>query len=166
MKAKLRNILVTAFITTSIFSAITYTACTKDHCNNVACLNGGACDGGNCVCPTGYEGNRCQTYSRDKFVGNYNGADSCSVTGDNQYPIRMLAVAANPVEMTMMNFLGNPNDSALCTMQSVDSFTFTGNNNSTTYHGVGIISNDSLRMTYHVQHDTINYDCHYQGLRY
>jgi len=166
MKVILRNIVVAAFITLGTFATVVYTSCTRDHCNNVACLNGGSCDGGNCTCPAGYEGLRCETYSRDKYVGNYNGSDSCTIYGDNQYPLHFFAVTTNPVEMTLKNILNNANDSALCTMRSVDSFTFTGNNNSTTYSGTGVISNDSLRMTYHVQHDTINYDCKFAGIRY
>jgi len=166
MNAKLRPILLAAFLILGITATVTYTACQKDHCNNVACLNGGSCDGGNCVCPVGFEGNRCEIITRDKFVGNYNGGDSCSVYGASGYPIHLFAVLDNPREMVMKNFINVNVDSAICTMQSIDSFTFTGNNNSTTYSGTGIISNDSLRMSYHVQHDTINYDCHYQGLKY
>ncbi len=165
MKA-LRNVLVTAFLTMGLFFAVFYTACNKDRCNNVACLNGGACDNGNCVCAPGYEGNRCETYSREKFITTFNGGDSCGIEGVTQYPIRFYVVASNPVQMTMKNILGNSNDSATCYMAAADSFTFNGNNNSVTYRGYGIISNDSLFMSYHVQYDTVNYDCKYHGLRY
>src|SRR5471030_2433993 len=114
MKVTLRNILVIVFVTIGAFSAVMYTACTKDHCDNVACLNGGSCDVGNCICPAGYEGNRCQTFSRDKFVGNYNGGDSCTVMGADGYPIHLFAVLTNPVELTLKDLLNNANDSAIC----------------------------------------------------
>ncbi|MBC7553531.1 MAG: hypothetical protein H7257_06090 [Taibaiella sp.] len=164
MKA-LRNILITAFFTTGLFFSVTYTACNKDRCNNVACLNGGVCDGGNCTCAAGFEGNRCQKPSRDKHIGNYNGSDSCSVVGQRQYYIRFKAVP-NKAQMALFNILGNPADSALCSMVAADSFLFNGNNNSTSYRGWGTIRNDSLHMEYSVLQDTTNYDCEYNGLKY
>ena len=161
----IRKILVAAFLLAGIFSAVIYSACSKDRCNNVVCLNGGACNSGSCTCLAGYEGIRCATLSRDKFIFTFNGADTCS-NNDlfvNQYHVGFLAIASNPVEMTMTNFLNNINDSAICTMQAPDSFTFIGSNNSTTYTGYGIMHNDSLWMNYHVQHDTISYNCAYKG---
>ena len=68
--------------------------------------------------------------------------------------------------MTMMNMLNNVNDSAICTLVGTDTFTFNGSNNSVTYRGTGKVSNDSLWLKYHVQYDTINYDCKYFGIRY
>lgn len=165
MKA-LRGILVTVILSIGVFFAISHTACNKDRCNNVACLNGGVCDGGNCTCAAGYEGVRCENASRDKFIHHFNGGDSCGVGGINQYPIIFLKTVTNKAQMTMTNILNNENDSAICTLVGVDTFTFNGSNNSITYRGSGKISNDSLWMNYHVQYDTINYDCKYFGIRY
>ena len=166
MKA-LRNILVTALLTLGLFTIITYIACNKDRCHNVVCLNGGACDDGSCTCATGFEGNRCQTASRDKFIATFNGSDSCSVEGFREYHIRFLEVpSGNKTQMTMKGILGTEADSGICSIQSADSFIFNGNNNATSYRGYGIIRNDSLRMVYHVLADTTNYDCKYSGLRY
>jgi hypothetical protein len=163
----IRNVLLAALTITIACFAIVYTSCKKDHCNNVVCQNGGACDGGNCTCPAGFEGTRCETLSRDKFIFVFNGSDTCSNddTYTRQYtnPIQFLAILANPVEMSMKNFLNNINDSAVCTMQSVDSFTFIGSNNSTTYTGFGTLRADTLKMIYHVQQDTISYNCEYVG---
>ncbi len=160
----LRLILLSSFLTIAFIYAVTYTACKKDACNNVVCLNKGTCNGGKCTCPVGYEGSRCDTLSRDKFVFIYSGGDSCG-TGRvyTQYQIHLLAVPANPFQLTMKNFINNPDDSALCTIQSTDSFTFIGANNSTVYSGWGKLSHDSLWMTYSVEHDTISYTCHYFG---
>ena len=160
----IRLVLITSFLMIACFYAITYTACKKDACHNVVCLNLGTCDGGNCKCPVGYEGLRCDTLSRDKFVFTYNGGDSCGTDRFyTQYPVRMYTVVTNPLEFVMKNFLNNPDDSAICTIQAVDSFTFIGANNSTTYTGWGKLSNDSLWMTYSVEHDTSSYVCHYFG---
>jgi hypothetical protein len=67
----------------------------------------------------------------------------------------------------MHNILDNPDDSAECTVWRTDSFTFLGSNNAVSYHGYGLLSNDSLHMYYIVQYDTSTYNCHYfgQGLR-
>jgi hypothetical protein len=161
----MRTILIAAFCTLGVFFSVFYTSCSRDRCVNVACLNGGVCDGGNCTCAPGFEGNRCQIASRDRLIGNYNGNDSCTVKGDRQYSIRFLTVP-NKAQMEMFDILGNPNDSALCSMVSADSFLFNGNNNSVSYRGKGIIKNDSLFMSYHVLDDTTNYDCTFFGLKY
>lgn len=165
----IRNILLTALLTLAIFSAISYTACKKDACENVICLNLGACDGGACYCPTGFEGDRCERLSRDKFIKTYNGHDTCSsdTTFYTSYPIYFRAMLSDPREMTMKNVLNDMDDSAVCTMQGIDSFTFQGSNNSLTYIGTGKMSNDSLWLIYHVERDTSSYDCRFfgQGLR-
>jgi hypothetical protein len=158
----IRLILLISLLSVAVVSAITYTSCKKDACNNVVCLNQGTCDGGNCTCPVGYEGLRCDTLSRNKFVFTYNGGDTCGSIY-TQYPISLYAVSTNPLELTMKNFLNNPDDSAICTIQSTDSFTFIGANNSTTYTGWGRLRNDSLLMTYSVEHDTTSYVCTYFG---
>ncbi len=162
----LRSIIITAIVSIGAIGAVTYTACNKDKCNNVACLNGGACDDGVCVCAAGFEGNRCETESRTKFVANFNGGDSCGTTGDHQYNIYFLRTVGNKTQVTMMNMLNNMNDSAICTLVGTDTFNFNGSNNSITYRGTGKLRNDSLWLKYHVQYDTINYDCKYLGIRY
>jgi len=161
------NVLLTLLLITVVFSAVMYTACNKNHCSNITCLNNGSCDGGNCVCPIGFEGLRCEILSRDKFVNTYNGHDSCgSFNGHTyeQYPIRLLAMRTDSIELTMMGILDSLSDSAVCTMQSPDSFYFQGLNNSTTYYGTGKLRNDSLFLQYHVQHDTTSFDCSYFGI--
>lgn len=168
---RLRNILIGAVAIIALFSAVTYTSCKKDACENVLCLNLGACDQGKCDCPVGFEGTRCEILSRDKFIKTYNGHDSCS--GDNDtafnvsYPIYFRANTADPREMVMHNIFNNMEDSAYCTMQGVDTFTFQGSNNTLTYIGNGRMSNDSLWLVYHVERDTSSYDCRFfgQGLR-
>lgn len=65
--------------------------------------------------------------------------------------------------MTMLNMLGDPHDSAACTMQSTDSFIFTGSNNSIIYSGYGKLKHDSLKMVYEVRWDTSSYTCKYLG---
>lgn len=160
----MRYILLTVIFTIAVFSVVTYTACKKDPCKDVICLHLGACDGGECICPIGYEGDRCEELTRDRFVRTYTGGDTCTARGYHQYPIQLLARLSNPRELTMKNVLGDPNDSAICTIRSLDSFTFIGTNNATTYRGWGRLGNDSLTMEYHVEQGINSYDCSYLGL--
>ncbi len=164
-----RNILLTATLLLTIFAAVFYTSCKKDACDNVICLNLGACDGGGCVCPVGFEGERCEILSRDKFIKAYNGHDTCSsdTVYYDSYRIYFKAQLTDPREMILKNLLNDPDDSAYCTMQGVDTFTFQGSNNSLTFIGTGKMSNDSLWLDYHVERDTSAYDCRFfgQGLR-
>jgi hypothetical protein len=163
----IRYILLAAILIISVFSVAVYSGCNKNKCHNVLCLNQGLCDGGICMCPVGFEGIRCGTLSRDKFIYNYNGYDSCEYHSDsagrNVYSIHLIAVLHDSIEMTLTNLMNIGADSANCTIQSTDSFTFIGSNNSTTYSGSGKLSNDSLRLVYHVQHDTTSFDCKYSG---
>jgi hypothetical protein len=163
----IRNILLTAFLTLIVISSVIYiSSCKRDKCANVVCLNLGLCDGGNCVCMTGYEGIRCQTLSRDKLVATYSGGDLCDINDTNQYhqyQLRFLAVPSAPLQLTIKNFLANPQDSAIAIMQSTDSFRFQGTNNGTTFSGVGTFRRDTLKMSYIVRIDTNSYTCNYLG---
>ena len=167
---RVRSILLTVAVITALISVVSYTSsCKKDACENVICLNLGACDGGKCVCPVGFEGFRCEILSRDKFIKTYNGRDTC--TSDTAfyltYPIYFRAQTGDPREMVMKNILNDMADSAYCTMQGTDTFTFQGSNNSLTYFGTGKMRNDSLWLNYRVERDTSAYDCRFfgQGLR-
>lgn len=60
-----QSILLTAFITLTLFSVVAYTGCIKtdsitDKCASVSCKNGGTCSGGICYCPSGYTGTNCE----------------------------------------------------------------------------------------------------------
>ena len=58
---KTRPVIATAIITLLTFGAIVYTSCTKDRCKNVMCQNGGTCSNGYCSCPSGFQGDHCET---------------------------------------------------------------------------------------------------------
>lgn len=160
-----RSILFTAIAVLITFCAVPYMACHKDKCVDVQCLNKGVCDNGNCVCLTGYEGPRCDTLSRNKFIFTFNGGDKCGTTHVyNQYPLKFTTIFGKPLEMRLNNLLGDVADSAVCTMQATDSFSFQGANSSLTYYGYGVLRHDTLLMTYHVQHAAISsYDCTWLG---
>lgn len=75
----IRIIAMSALVTIGTFSTVFYTACNKDECKDVTCQNGGVCDGGTCVCPTGYEGSKCETAARAKFMKTWTASDTQAV---------------------------------------------------------------------------------------
>lgn len=56
----------------------------SDKCKDVSCLNGGTCDEGKCKCVQGYEGERCATASRDRFIGTWSGEYTIKVTAEGE----------------------------------------------------------------------------------
>jgi hypothetical protein len=158
----IRNILITAFLAIIVITAVSYSACNKNQCASLVCQNQGVCNSGSCVCPVGFEGSYCQTLSRDKFIFTYNGGDTCSNEGYRQYSILLLATSDSQT-LNMKHFLNNWDDSAVCTIQATDSFTFTGSNNATSYSGTGKLNHDTLVMYYSVAQDTTSFSCVYVG---
>ncbi len=91
----IKQIALTILLTIGAFSAITYTACNKDACSGVTCQNGGTCASGTCTCSTGYEGDRCQTISRDKFDKSWSASETSSGTGGTASLAYTATIAAN-----------------------------------------------------------------------
>lgn len=54
-------------------SFLLLSACQEDPCENTVCLNGGSCvDGlGSCECQIGYEGDSCETFTFQLFLGSF-----------------------------------------------------------------------------------------------
>jgi len=66
----MKTFLLTAIGAIAIFSTVTLTSCKEDKCKATVCAYGGVCnDDGSCTCQTGYEGERCETVTRDKYKG-------------------------------------------------------------------------------------------------
>lgn len=70
--------LVTALAFFGVAFTVLYSSCTDDSCTRLKCRNGGTCIDGFCKCPTGYEGQQCETVVSDKFIGRYFGHTKCS----------------------------------------------------------------------------------------
>ena len=157
-----KNIALSAMLTIGAFSAVTYTACTKDECEDVVCNNGGTCISGSCSCPSGYEGNQCETQSRDKFIGTYTGTETCTIGTDN-YTIT-LAPNSDGIKLTMTN-LYNDNITAICTMTGTNTFTFNGTQSGATYTGTGSLAGNSLTVDYTISDGTLSNSCTFIGQR-
>lgn len=87
MNVRLRSFLLTAFVVTAGFSAVTYTSCTEDKCKAIVCANGSSCSDGICICPSGYEGPQCETVNRDRFKGVWNVHEDGSYSKEANYPV-------------------------------------------------------------------------------
>lgn len=103
----IRNIAFSALLTVGAFATITYTSCNTDECEDINCMNGGTCISGTCSCPTGYEGETCETRSNAKFVGTYTVTETCGGTNSTPYQV-IITAGTNPTDVLISN-LGNYN---------------------------------------------------------
>ncbi|MFT4062023.1 MAG: calcium-binding EGF-like domain-containing protein [Edaphocola sp.] len=85
----MKTFLLTAFGLCAVVSATVFTSCKEDKCKSTVCAYGGVCnDGdGSCTCPTGYEGERCETVTRDKFKGAWRVVETGTSGGPAQYAV-------------------------------------------------------------------------------
>lgn len=103
----IRNIAFSALLAVGAFATITYTSCNTDACDDIDCMNGGLCLDGSCSCPTGYEGETCETKSNAKFIGTYTVTETCGGTNSNPYQVTITA-GANATDVLISN-LGDYN---------------------------------------------------------
>lgn len=158
----IRNIAFSALLAVGAFTMVTYTACTKDECKDVVCSNGGTCVTGTCNCPTGYEGTTCQTITRDKFLGTYNGNETCTI-GSDQYSVTFTTNSDN-LKMTFSNIY-NDDYTALCTITSGNSFSFSNTQDGATFTGTGSINGNTLTVDYTIVDNAISNTCKFIGTK-
>lgn len=80
---------------TVILFGVTFISC-DDKCKNIICENG-FCIEGDCFCSDGYSGTNCEIKESDKFIGSYEGTQTCF--GKVQ-----------PLKIKISNFPDNPWD--------------------------------------------------------
>lgn len=102
----MKNIIITALGTILLFFAVAFNSCKEDLCKNVSCAYGGTCKDGSCMCQTGYEGDHCETVTREKFKGIWNVNEDGTITSIAQYAVSIVnGDKINEVKIT--NFQNN-----------------------------------------------------------
>jgi len=159
-----KSLTLSAALSLSAFGGLFLTSCNQDECKDVVCQNGGTCneDDGSCACPTGYEGDLCQTLSRDKFIGTYSGTEQCS-QGNDAYTIT-IATNSDQLRLTLTN-LYNQNFTAIATVTGTNTFSFTGSQASTNFNGTGTLTNNQLSVTYTISIGTLSNTCTFTGTK-
>ena len=88
----------------------TWSSCDKQTCENVVCSgNNTVCQNGQCVCANGFEGPNCDTYSFEKFIGNYQVSENCQNTlqgNTNNFYNMYITIGGNINTVVINNFLG------------------------------------------------------------
>ena len=142
MVSRKSRVLIGALMTIFSFLSLEYIACNKPGasthtCNGYVCVNNGYCRVDtatflpHCICPTGYEGNNCQTASVTKYIGQWYmtqtilGSDSTIHDSTVSRFTVFLKQSATPTTFFIENFSNNPYyNSVTCTMDSIHSSTF------------------------------------------
>lgn len=84
MKSFLKSALIATFTLPAMFLA----SCEEDKCKSIVCANNGVCNSdGSCTCPAGYEGNKCEVVTRDKFKGLWNVVEDGSISSPEIYAL-------------------------------------------------------------------------------
>ena len=70
MRISFKTLLFSALGLMTFSIPATLTSCKVDNCKSTVCAYGGQCnEDGSCTCLAGYEGERCETITREKFKG-------------------------------------------------------------------------------------------------
>ena len=96
-------------------AALSFSSC-KDECKDVNCANGGTCDAGVCSCPSGYEGELCETETRAKIIGTYQVNETCDSTGAANYNVTITAASSDVTKVLISPFGGYTGATATCTL--------------------------------------------------
>ncbi|HRO43093.1 MAG TPA: hypothetical protein PL009_09680 [Flavipsychrobacter sp.] len=103
MKARFKIVMLSALGALTAFTAVTFSSCKEDKCKAIVCAYGGVCTDGMCLCPSGYEGNQCETITRTRYLGVWHVTEDGTYSDAAQYSI---AVEAGPniTELRIRNF--------------------------------------------------------------
>lgn len=110
----MKRILLAAFGFLGMFSAATtLTSCETDKCKAVVCANGANCEtDGSCTCPVGFEGERCETVSRDKFKGVWTVTEDGSSSSGARYAVSVENNNTDVTKVLIRNF-NNQNNAVI-----------------------------------------------------
>lgn len=105
---KARLILSASMLSIAAFSAVTFSSCSKD----------------DEICPVGKEGDDCETLSRVKFIGDWDGTEDCTI-GDDAYTIEIRESSSSDIQVVYRNVY-NAGYTATGTMTGTNGFSFSG----------------------------------------
>ena len=181
MVNKKSSFIIAAIVSIFSFIIVAHTSCKKNEnspnvCEGVVCQNNGYCHVDTlhglhwvCVCPTGYEGNYCETISVAKYIGTWDvkqvvtGSDSLNFKGVTYLYTAFLKETATPTTFFINNVSNDPfyND-IICTLDSGNSNHFYIDTISAFHmvydhykilYGSGMIYNsDSISATFATRH--------------
>ncbi len=128
-------------------------------CDTVNCLNGGVCNNGLCDCPTGFEGDSCETALNDRYSGTFFlSASVCDSIALTSYNVELIpADTSNPVLFTLGGIYDNSlSNTVQCLVNLSDPLQFTIPSQSFvddvfgsgfTIEGTGTLSNEGNTLT-------------------
>lgn len=153
---KLKSIVLATGV--SIVLAMGIASCNTDKCKDVVCQNSGVCLEGTCDCPTGYEGEFCETKANAKFAGTWTVNETCNSVIGTAYPV-IISANTDPSSVAMKD-LGNYS----CTSGSYSvpatvsgtSINVSGTVCSTVFTGTGTLNaaGNSIALTYSATYGT------------
>lgn len=117
-------------------------------------------------CPVGYEGTDCETLSRAKFIGDWNGSEECDL-GSDDYTVKISASGASEIKVIVDNVY-NEDFQATGTMTSGNKFEFNGSETTggitTNYSGTGTLNTEGeLVLDYDISMGTTSNSCVFTG---
>jgi hypothetical protein len=136
-------------------------SCEKDPCEDVTCENSGTPteDGDNCtcVCGTNYEGTKCETLVRAKFIGSFNGTEACT-SGNDTYAVTVTAGSGDGD--VIIGNLYNAGFFVNATVNATGGLTIASQSFGTgTVSGSATISGNTLTVTYTVASGGLSDSC-------
>jgi len=103
MKARFKIVMLSALGALTAFSAVTFSSCNEDKCKAIVCAYGGVCTDGQCLCASGYEGNQCETVTRNRYLGVWHVTEDGTYSNATQYAISV-EPGPNITELRIKNF--------------------------------------------------------------
>ncbi len=103
MKARFKIVMLSAFSALTAFTAVTFSSCKEDKCKAIVCAYGGVCSDGMCLCQSGYEGNQCETVTRQRYLGVWHVTEDGTYSTATQYSLSV-APGPNITELRIKNF--------------------------------------------------------------
>ena len=119
------------------------------------------------TCDAGYEGTKCDTKIRTKFLGQWQGNETCT-TGSDNYVITVAESGSDILKVTVSNIYNNGSPILVATA-TVDGTTMTiANQNvggTVTVQGTGTVNGNTISITYTISDGTNSNSCTFSGTK-